>query len=118
MNDKSRITFEGGERYNRGTWAANLNLQLSDRIYATADYYEVLEPDQVYFTNSFLNFVQLTTQLPTPIVPTSFAVNGNFIDEASLNQTADARVVYTWPRQKSGRFYVLDRPGLFHLGRT
>ncbi len=99
LNDKSRITFEGGERYNRGTWAANLNLQLSDRIYATADYYEVLEPDQVYFTNSFLNFAQLTTQLPTPIVPTSFTVNGNLYNGASLNKTADAHVVYAWPRQ-------------------
>jgi uncharacterized protein (PEP-CTERM system associated) len=100
LNSRSKVTLEGGERYNRAAWAASAYLQFSDRLYATADYYEVLEPNQVYIANSFLNFVQLTTQLPTPLVPTSFAVNGNLYDQASLNQTADARVVYTWPRQK------------------
>jgi uncharacterized protein (PEP-CTERM system associated) len=109
-NAQSRLTIEGGERYDRPTWAATAFIQLSGRIYLTADYYEVLEPDQVYFLNSFLDFVQTSNLLPQPNFQTSFSINGNLYNKASFNQGANAHLVYTWPRQTAD-VYVgwLDR---------
>jgi uncharacterized protein (PEP-CTERM system associated) len=100
-NDKSRISIEGGERYNRETWAANAYVQLSGHLYLSADYYEVLEPDQVYIANSFLSFSQLMAQPATPLIPTnpSFVINGNLYNQPSLNKTADGHLVYEWPRE-------------------
>ncbi|HLI67247.1 MAG TPA: TIGR03016 family PEP-CTERM system-associated outer membrane protein [Caulobacteraceae bacterium] len=99
LNDKSKISLEGGERYNRAAWVANAYIQVSDRIYVTADYQQVLEPDQVAIANAFVGFVQLSGTLPTALLTPNFTVNGNLLNQPSLDTTADGHFVYTLPDQ-------------------
>lgn len=99
INDKSKISVETGERYNHNAWAADLALQISDKLYATGRYYETLEPDQAQVNNSFIDFIGAQTDLPTPLVPANFTVTGNLYNQPSLNKMGDFHLVYSWERQ-------------------
>jgi uncharacterized protein (PEP-CTERM system associated) len=96
INRLSKITVEGGVRYNHATWNADVYLQFSDRIYFTGRYFEILEPAQIQIHNSFSDFVNMSRLLPTPIAPENFAVTGNLYNQTSLSKTAEARLVYQW----------------------
>lgn len=96
INRLSKITVEGGVRYNHATWNADIYLQFSDRIYFTGRYFEILEPAQIQIHNSFSDFINMSRLLPTPIAPENFAVTGNLYNQTSLSKTAEARLVYQW----------------------
>jgi hypothetical protein len=99
LNNRSKISVERGERYNHGAWAVNALVQISDRFYLRARYDETLQPDQVFISNSFIDFIDTTTQLPPPLMPGNFTVNGTLLDGTSLNKSAEAHLIYIWPTQ-------------------
>jgi uncharacterized protein (PEP-CTERM system associated) len=98
-NERSKVSVEGGSRYNRAAWVASAYVQISDRLYLAADYQQVLEPDQLYIANAFVGFVQLQNATPNLVALPNFGVNGNLYNQPSLDTTADAHVIYQWPRQ-------------------
>ena len=99
INDKSKISVETGERYNHSAWAADLSLQISDKLFATGRYYETLEPDQAQVNESFVDFINQQTDLPTPLVRPNFTVTGNLYNQPSLNKAGDFQLVYDWEGQ-------------------
>ncbi len=99
-NASSRITVEAGERYDRAILGANAVIAIASRIYVTGDYEETIQPDQLYFTDSFAAFLQNSSTLPPPLVPATFTLNElNLYNETSFNKRADAQVVLQAPRQ-------------------
>ena len=99
INQQSKITVEGGERFNHSAYAANLHLQLSDKLYAEGRYYETLVPDQLQINSAFTDFVTQTAQIPIQLASNTFTVNGNLDGEISLNKEADFHLVYIWEGQ-------------------
>lgn len=96
INQLSKVTLEGGTRYNRSTWDANVYLQFSDRIYVTGRYFEVLEPAQIQINDNFSNLMTLSSLIPTPTTSAEFLSGGNLYNQTSLNKTAEIHVVYRW----------------------
>ena len=96
VNQLSKVTLEGGTRYNRATWDANVYLQFSDRIYVTGRYFEVLEPAQIQINNNFSNLMTLSSLIPTPTTSAEFLAGGNLYNQTSLNKTAEVHIVYRW----------------------
>ena len=94
INPQSKITVERGERFNHVAWAADLHLQLSDKIFATGRYSEVLQPNQLQIGNSFTDFVSQISTLPQPLVPGTFAINNDLNNQISLNKFAQLDLVY------------------------
>jgi uncharacterized protein (PEP-CTERM system associated) len=94
-NTRSKITVEGGRRYDRTAWSADANVQLSERFFFTGSYAQTVQPDQVFVARSFRDFVARTAQLPPPIAPGSFTFSGNLYNETSLYKSAELRAVYT-----------------------
>jgi uncharacterized protein (PEP-CTERM system associated) len=71
-NATSRLTVEGGQRYERTAWNAKADVRLGNRLLLTGEYYETLSPSQVYVANSFERFVEQTKDFPAPVVPQVF----------------------------------------------
>jgi uncharacterized protein (PEP-CTERM system associated) len=94
-NTRSKISVEGGRRYDRTAWSADANVQLSQRFFLTGSYAQTVQPDQVFVARSFREFVTRTAQLPAPIAPGSFTFTGNLYNETSLYKSAELRAVYT-----------------------
>ena len=99
INEQSKLTVETGERFNHSAWAADLHLQISDALYAVGSYNETLEPPQIQFSSSFVNFVAASAQVPVGVAAPTFSVNGNLDNQTSLNKIASVRVVYDWEGQ-------------------
>jgi hypothetical protein len=99
INEQSKITVETGERFNHAAWAADVHLQFSDEFYALGRYTETLEPPQIQFNSSFVNFVATSTQIPIGVSPATFTFNGNLDNQTSLNKLAEFHLVYDWEGQ-------------------
>jgi uncharacterized protein (PEP-CTERM system associated) len=99
INEQSRITVETGERFNHSAWAADVHLQLSDQLYVLGRYYETLEPPQIQFSSSFVNFVATADQIPVGVAPATFTFNGNLDNQTSLNKAAEFHLVFNWEEQ-------------------
>jgi len=97
-NDTSRITIEGGERFNRGAWSAQAEAAFADHLYLAGEYSEAVQPDQVFVANSFQEFVEQSMNLPLPIAPQRFQVTDNLYSQASFNKVGDLRVLLRNPR--------------------
>ena len=96
INSQSRISVERGERFNHVAWAADVHLQLSDKIFAEGRYTETLQPDQIQISGGFSDFVSQLTLLPPPLVQNTFGVTNDLNGQVSLNKFADLHLVYDW----------------------
>ena len=96
LNSQSKISLERGERYNHVAWAADLHLQLSDKIFAEGRYTETLQPDQLQVSGAFSDFVTQLTLLPPPLIQNTFGLTNNLTGQVSLNKFADLHLVYDW----------------------
>ncbi len=99
INEQSTVTIETGERFSHSAWAANLHLQISDALYAVGSYNETLQPPQLQFSTSFVDFVAAASQVPVGVIPPTFSVNGNLENQTSLNKIGTFRLVYNWEGQ-------------------
>lgn len=97
-NAASRISLEGGRRYDRAAWNASAEVLVGDSVLVTAEYYETLSPSQVQAANSFARFVDQTKGLPAPFAPQNFMLRENIYDETSYNRAAEVHVIYGTPR--------------------
>jgi uncharacterized protein (PEP-CTERM system associated) len=93
-NATSRLTVEGGQRYERTAWNAKADVRLGNRLLLTGEYYETLSPSQVYVANSFERFVEQTKDFPAPVVPQSFSMRENIYNQTTYNKVADFHVIY------------------------
>jgi uncharacterized protein (PEP-CTERM system associated) len=98
-NATSRVSIEGGRRYDRNAWNARADVKIGKAVTATGEYYETLSPSQVYVANSFERFVDQTRDLPAPVAPQTFATHENIYDQTSYNKVAEFHVIYSSPRQ-------------------
>jgi uncharacterized protein (PEP-CTERM system associated) len=98
-NRYSTLSFEGGRRYDRTSWSARANVQVTDKIYLNARYMEMPAPDQLYVAQSFQDFVEESASLPLPIVPgvspATFIFRENLYNQTSFNKTADLHALYS-----------------------
>lgn len=94
LNDESRITAEGGERYNHTNWRAEALIRLAQRLSWSASYREILAPAQVGINDSFEDFMNLSRLMATPVVSTNLPLFGNLVNQPSLAKTADTHLVY------------------------
>ena len=114
INEQSKITIERGERYDHTAWAGTVHLQFADDFYADGRYYETLQPNQLQISDSFVDFLAPSTQIPIPsATPNVFSVTGNLDSQVSLNKLADLNLVYNWENQEvtleatwDDRFYL------------
>jgi uncharacterized protein (PEP-CTERM system associated) len=114
----SHITVEGGRRYNRPSYAADVLIEVSGRFYMTGAYAEEIKPDQVYINDEFLAFANSTQTLPELLVPDDFLLNANLLNETSLNKVAEAHAVYVWPSNNIDLSVVLTDRELIATGAT
>jgi uncharacterized protein (PEP-CTERM system associated) len=96
INPQSKISVERGERFNHVAWAADLRLQLSDRIYVDGHYSEMLQPDQLQINSNFTTFVTDATVLPAPLVQNTFGITNDLNGQVSLNKFANLNIAYDW----------------------
>jgi uncharacterized protein (PEP-CTERM system associated) len=97
-NAKSRISIEGGTRFNRGAWSARAEVNLSERFFLNGAYTEGVQPDQVFAAESFRSFLEQSVNLPRPIAPPGFQLQDNIYSEASYNRVADLRALFRQAR--------------------
>lgn len=97
-NDDSRITLEGGERYNRTNWRAEALFRLGARLTWTASYRQVLQPSQVSINDSFTGFMDFSRLITTPGITPSSPLFGNLVDQPSLTKTAETHLLYQTER--------------------
>jgi hypothetical protein len=98
-NATSRLSLEGGRRYDRTAWNAKADFRVAKAIEVAAEYYQTLSPSQVQTANSFERFVDQTRDLPAPVVPQTFALRENIYSQTSYNKVAEVHAVYGGPRQ-------------------
>jgi hypothetical protein len=67
-NRRSKVSIEGGRRYERPAWAASADVAVSDRLVLRGAYTEAIQPDQLFVASTFRRFVE---QSRTPLPPTS-----------------------------------------------
>lgn len=100
LGTKSKISVEGGRRYERNVWAANAHIQLLERLLFTAEYFEALQTSQISLTSSFFDFTESARDLPAQFVQKNFSVTGNLIDETTFSKNASMNLIYIWPTQR------------------
>ncbi|HVV65543.1 MAG TPA: TIGR03016 family PEP-CTERM system-associated outer membrane protein [Rhizomicrobium sp.] len=99
INKDSKFSAEGGQRFHRAYWTGNLRLQISDRLYATGNYDEGYEPEQVRLESLFSDYISDEIELPPQLAPSQFNVNGNLYDETSFSKLGQLHMVYSWELQ-------------------
>jgi uncharacterized protein (PEP-CTERM system associated) len=98
LNEESRITLEGGERYNRTNWTAEAVIRLGSRLLWTASYRQALQPSQVSINDSFQNFMDFSRLITTPGITPGSPLFGNLIDQPSLTKTAETHLLFQTER--------------------
>lgn len=101
-NARSRVSLEGGRRYDRAAWAGSATIGLTNRLTLNARYAEAIQPDQVVLAASFEALVDRTASLPLPVAPTAaapFLLTGNLYNQTSFRKAADLDLVYGGPTQ-------------------
>lgn len=98
FDEESRITLEGGERYNRTNWTAEAIIRIGSRLLWTASYRQALQPSQVSINDSFQNFMDFSRLITTPGITPGSPLFGNLIDQPSLTKTAETHLLYQTER--------------------
>ncbi|HWT52977.1 MAG TPA: TIGR03016 family PEP-CTERM system-associated outer membrane protein [Caulobacter sp.] len=98
-NAASRVTLEGGRRYDRMAWNAKADVRVGKAVMITGEYYETLSPNQVYVASSFEKFVEQTRDLPAPVAPQNFMLRENIYNQTSYNKAAELHAIYSGERQ-------------------
>lgn len=93
-NATSRISIEGGERFNRGAWAARADLRLGSRFLLFGRHTEMLAPDQLHLANDFDEFIAQSETLPTPTISRVFEFGQNIYNQTSYNKLTELRLAY------------------------
>jgi uncharacterized protein (PEP-CTERM system associated) len=93
-NEDSRVTVEGGERYNRSAWALRADVRLAPRFRLFARHTEVLAPDQIHLANDFDEFIAESESLPIPSISRSFQFGQNIYNQTSYNKVSQASLEY------------------------
>lgn len=97
-NEDSSITLEGGERYNRTNWRAELLYRLGPQLIWMASYRQVLQPSQIGISDTFMGFMDFSRQITTPGLTLIYPSFGNLVDQPSLTKTADTHLLYQTER--------------------
>jgi hypothetical protein len=98
-NERSRISFEGGERYDRPAYAASADFSLHDRVVLRGAYTEAIEPDQLLVASSFRRFVDQPEPIPPFQPPGDFIPPPGIYPLTSLNKVATIDATYRDDRQ-------------------
>ena len=107
-NEDSRITLEGGERYNRTNWRAEALFRLGARLTWTASYRQVLQPSQVSINDAATGFMDFNRLISAPGLTLSSPQFGNLVDQPSLSKTAETRLLYQMERDTLNFALVYD----------
>jgi hypothetical protein len=99
LNPTATFRFEGGHRYDDASFASEILVEMTDRIYVLSRYEERILPAQIAFNDDFLTFVQDTRSLPGPLRAESFTFQGGLENETSKEKIGDVRMTYSWPTQ-------------------
>ncbi|CAN7390461.1 TIGR03016 family PEP-CTERM system-associated outer membrane protein [Phenylobacterium sp. LjRoot219] len=96
-NADSRLSLEGGNRYDRPAWAASADWRISRTLLFTARYWEVLAPNQLQVVDAFADFVSTSDLLPAPTSTAGFRFGQNIANQISYNKQADMTLVFDRP---------------------
>lgn len=96
-NDVSRIRIEGGERFNRGAWAARADLRIAPRFMLFGRHSELVATDQLHVANDFDEFITQSQELPAPTISRAFQFNQNLYNQTSFNKLTELRLEYNGP---------------------
>lgn len=96
-SSNSRVSVEGGNRYDRPAWAASADWQISQTLSFTARYWEVLAPNQLQVVDAFADFVSTSELLPAPTSTAGFRFGQNIANQISYNKQADMGLTFQRP---------------------
>lgn len=93
----SRLTVEGGNRYDRPAYAASAEWRVSQTLALNARYYEVVSPDQLQLVDAFAEFVNEADLLPAPTSSAGFRYGQNIANQVTYNKQADFLLTFDRP---------------------
>jgi|GEM_PF-2632214 len=99
LNPSATFRFEGGHRYDDTSFASEVLVEMTDRLYFLSRYEERILPAQLAFNDDFLTFVEDTRTLPGPLRAEGFTFQGGLENETSKEKVGDVRMTYSWLTQ-------------------
>jgi uncharacterized protein (PEP-CTERM system associated) len=95
----SVISIEGGNRFDRVVWNANIHVEITDRLYATGRFLESVEPQNARLNRSLTDILSQSETEPPFVSSQIFSLNQNLTNMTAFDKEGSGRLVYTWAAQ-------------------